>query len=540
MIPPRSSANRSSNSFLPLRLIVLGGVLACALLAAGNVPSKEWADFLTGTAVVSSDGSTLIAAMHDRFGTSLLILLGAMILAVASGMALTLAARRIGLGLPSLLALVCRPLALLPVVALAWAAVGWIVGVKGWPIESLLPHHPAPDRDTWQLAAGREMWKWLVPCWVLALPLAAEFVVRCHECLRRWSRSPLNAALHARGVKRNRIFYQHTIALARAELLEIAQSLGFVSLGWLVFVGDVLGTPGWGAFFAAAIKNGDARGIAASVYVAGWLAAVWSLLVSIVRRVAVARTDRSHPPLDEPQPPLVPASTAALISVLLFSLLGCSFTSSNSTGAWLEPLTGLLSPLVRDLSLSAAACIAAAGSALVMLTLSFAARRLRLPLRSIDTLASSPVLVWVLAAAALLPAWRWLVFGLFIAPAGALIMRDRWRALADSGAMEASRAIGTSRFRAWRMHVMPELFRHGLAWALDAFATLLVWQTLVETLRPVAAADHLYSLGAAISRAKENVLTDVLPVLIPALIVAICALFFRLLSHIVRPASSSH
>ena len=534
MNPPRHATPRS----LAPRLIVLGGVLACAALAARHVPSREWAAFLMGTASVTGDGSTLIAAMHDRFGTSLLILLGAMILAVSSGMALTLAARRIGLGLPSLLAFACRLLALVPVVALAWTAVGWIVGVKGWPVESLLPHHPAPDRDTWQLAAGREAWKWLVPCWLLALPVGAEFVARAHDCLRRRGASPLNAALHARGLKRSHIFHRHTLALARGELLEIARSLGFVALGWLVFVEDALGIPGWGAFFAAAIKSGDVRGMAASVYVAGWLAAAWCLLASIVRRGVVANVDRTSPDGAAP-PPVASGSAGVLASVLAFTLLGCSFAQPPSAGGWMESWTALLSPLVHDLRLTAAACALAVVVAAVLGLLSRLMHRLHLSPRVTDTLALSPALVWALAACSLTGHARWVALGLFMAPAGARLMRAHWSALAGGGVMEAALVMGAGRFRAWRTHVLPGLLRLGLAWSLEAFAQLLVWLTLVETLRPSPASGRMASLGGAISLAKENVLADVRPVLAPALVAAICALFFRQLSHIVRPAPPS-
>lgn len=105
--------------------------------------------------------------------------------------------------------------------------------------------------------------------------------------------------------------------------------------------------------------------------------------------------------------------------------------------------------------------------------------------------------------------------------------------------MEASRVMGTGRLRAWRMHIMPEMFRLVLAWALETMAVMLIWLTLIDSLRP-AGMERPASLGQVIAAAKEGVLSDLSPLLLPALIVAICALFFRQLSRIVRPAPPPH
>lgn len=528
-------------SLLPLRLILLGAAAGCGVLASQRVPSAEWSRFLAGLTVVGADGTTLATAMASRIGVTMMLVLTSVVLAAVSGFAVSFTALRIGLGLPWLAGFFGRLLAAMPVVALGWAAVGWIVGENGWPIESLLPYHPAKGRDTWELALGRRLWWWLVPCWALMLPLTGEFISQTLERFRRLRKSDLHQGLHARGLKRSVIHYHHTFPAVWPELLGIIKALGLLALGYAVLVEEALGIPGWGSFFSAAIKSGDVRGIAGSVYAAGWMSAAWCLCVSLLRFLTAREAGTSS----EPARPADFSSTntaATAVSLALLVLSCCAFGEMPEFSAFAAMLGDYVSPFVHDLRMAAAGCAVALTLALMHsgLTAFFGWRLPRLGIT--ETIAWSPLLVWTLAAVALMREndFVWIIPGIAAAFGGAVQITNRWRELQSSRAIEGSRAIGTGKIRAWRMHVMPELFRLVLSWILDTAATLMVWIALIDSLKSAAATRTPESLGLAIAAAKENVLSDLPPLIVPSLIVAICALFFNQLSRIVRPGPPPH
>lgn len=530
---------RTRPGWLPLRLVILGAAMACAVLAWHRVPAMEWTRFLAGLEPVSADGTTLISAMRGRAGASLLIMITSMLLAVTTGLAVSLCVLRIGLGLPSLIALVGRFLSAMPVVAIAWTAIGVVVGHQGWPIESLLPHHPAQDRDTWALATGRELWWWLAPSWILALPLMGELVFRAIEGFRALDHSHFLPALQSRGLHRSAIRYRHLLPNVWPHLLDCIESLGLLALGYLVLVKEALGIPGWGSFLAIAMQNGDARGVAASIYAACWLGGAWCLLIAILRRFTVGRSGGTEPVETPHHHQSHDMLTTTVMSLLLLVLACCPFTASGTKSDWPSMLASFASPLVHDLGTAAGGCGLALAITLVLGTACGLTKRSNWLSGLMTTFAWSPTLVWFLALAGFAAHASWLVLGLVAAPGGVVLVARRWREIHASGFMEASLSVGAGRLHAWRLHVMPEMFRLILAWVLETFGTMLVWLSLIDSLRS-ARPERATSLGQAISAAKENVLSDPQPLLIPALIVAICALFFRQLSLIVRPGPPPH
>lgn len=523
-------------AWLPVNLILLGAAAGCAALACGKVPAAEWPRFLAGLAVVGADGTTLLEAMSSRAGASMMLVLTSMLIAVTAGLAIALTAARAGFGLPWLAGFCGRLASALPVVAIAWTAVYWIVGRHGWPVESLLPHHPAPGRDTWEFALGRRLWWWLMPVWVLVPPLMGEFVSQTLDLLADTRRSDLTDGLRARGLKRSTIFYHHQLPAVWPGLLGVMKALGLLSLGHVIFVENALGIPGWGSFFAMAIKSGDARAIAGSVYAAGWMSAAWCTGIGLLRHITTPPSARSASKVGTPEPERAdsakPAATAALCILLVLSF--CAFGEGSVPAGLGALLGGHVSAFVHDLRFVAAAC----GAALLL-----AVPASRLPCAFITrSLSWSPLLVWMLAFPALLgnTVPGWLVAGIVMASGGAVEIRQRSRELNASRAVEGSRAVGTSAFVAWRMHVLPVLFRTVLAWLLQTCGTLMVWAALIDSLKTPQPGTSPASLGLAMAAAKKNVLGDLTPLLVPAALVAISALFFRQAGRIVRPVPPPH
>ena len=352
-------------AWLPLRLILLGAVAGCAVLAWQRVPSAEWSRLLAGLTVVGADGTTLATAMAGRAGTTMLLVLAAVLIAVATGFATAFTVLRLGCGLPWLAGFMGRLLAALPVVAIGWTAVGWIVGENGWPVESLLPHHPAPGRDTWELALGRRLWWWLVPCLALALPLTGGFISQTLDRIGMMKKSDLPKGLRARGLRRSVIHYHHTCPAVWPDLLDVIQALGLLALGYVVFVEEALGIPGWGSFFTAAIKAGDARGIAGSLYVAGWMSAAWCLCISALRHLTTHPAGLRPAQGESPKTSRTRPAAAATASVVLVVLSCCAFGEMPALADAAAVLGEYLSPLVHDLRVVAAACAVALTLALI-------------------------------------------------------------------------------------------------------------------------------------------------------------------------------
>lgn len=518
--------------------MLAGAGLACVMLAWHGVAAEEWPRFLAGLTVVSADGTTLAGAMARRVGPTILLAFTSTALAVVCGLGIAFLAVRIGRGMPWVAGFCGRLVAVFPVVAIAWGAVGWIIGRHGWPIESLLPHHPAPDHDSWHLDVARRLWFWLLPCWILALPLCGEFVSELIDQHARAQRGNLVTGLRARGLKPSTIHYHHVLPALWPGLFDFILALGFLALGYAIFVEEALGIQGWGAFFATAIQTGDVRAVAGCVYAAGWMSACWCLLIGLARSFAIhpaggwgrVRSALKHTPA---RPAVVGASL--MLTVIAVSGFGGAPTiQDRGSGAsrWIEPLTHDLRALL--MIVLAALLMALARGGIACLSRS-AARIPRLGL--LETLSWSPLLAWALGFSIMEsrePA-RWMILALAAAFGGAVVVRNRWRELEASLAVEASRAAGTGAFRAWHSHVWPELWRYLLAWLLRAAGTLLVWWVLIDSLRATGVDGPAGSLGLGIARAKEDVPADLEPLILPAAITAICALCFRQASRIVAP-----
>lgn len=219
--------------WLPVR-VVLGGMLASCVIAASG-----------GSGFFSGWSGLFDPALLARGGRSALVFSIAMLTAASAGYTLSWLAEAGGRVVTMIAALLGRAVALFPVAALAWSLVGWWIGALGKPVETLMPFQLDAEMKDWRLMFGAELWEYLAPALVLAVPLFGEVLGGVGK--------PLRARL---------------------------QSLCLHGVAWLIVIEDVLHFMGWGGWMAQAIRAGEAAHVAAGVAMMAWLSAVFCTLLN--------------------------------------------------------------------------------------------------------------------------------------------------------------------------------------------------------------------------------------------------------------------
>lgn len=522
--------------WLALRLLAVGAVLGCGLLIGHGGNSRACLKLVAGLPLgAAENGQTSLAGleMFSRTGLTLALVAAAVLLAGTTASAAVFLSRLAGRSALALLGWMGRLLAFFPVIVLAWWALGWLVGEKGWPIASLLPFQPAPGRQTWEMLAASRLWLWMLPLWILVVPLLGLLVSEFADALRLRQDQPLRDALRARGVPRSWMHYRHIVPQIWPRMLDALERAGLLAMGYAVFVEEPFELRGWGAFFSHSLQTPSVPGIASAIYACGWMAAVWCGLAALIRRLTLPAR---HPAIAEPATPgaavptpaagagASPPAGATALLILTVTLLTTGFRPGDAwtfSHEWLEPL---LPGLVADLREVGLACALALGLALLRGGIaSVAADAARMPqLGMLELVEWAPLLAWAAGLAVVsgthLPAW--ILLGTLGACGGAAQLRDRWRRLKNHPAVESARVVGASRFRAWRVHVLPALSRWLLGWVLQLAGVILLWLVLVRCLLPPAGSP---SLADAIRHARDSILSDPWPVLLPGTVVAVVA-----------------
>ncbi len=256
--------------WLPLRLL-LGGVVAALLLLLTQRRSL----------------STLFAwnvpapGLWVRCGSSLTVLVIALLLAMSIALAAGLLARRMEPRVEIFTALVGRALACLPIAAIAWGFIGGWIGHLGWPVETLLPAQLPEADGTWQTTLARTLWEFLAPAAVLALLLCGEMI----ECVitDATATADLDYSLRARGVPQSSRLWVHHLRQLLPLLRVRMQSLCLIAPVYLLIVEDVLRFMGWGGWLAQSIRAGDVSGIAFGFITGGAMMALLCVCLFVLR-----------------------------------------------------------------------------------------------------------------------------------------------------------------------------------------------------------------------------------------------------------------
>ncbi|WP_409214074.1 hypothetical protein [Prosthecobacter sp.] len=256
--------------WLPLRLL-LGGVIAAVVL------------LLTQQRGLSTLFAWDVPApgLWTRCGASLIVLVIALLLALSIGLAAGLLARRMGPRVEMLVAFFGRALACLPIAAVAWGFIGGWIGHLGWPVETLLPAQLPEAAGTWQTMLARELWEFLAPALVLALPLCGE-VIQC-VITDATATADLDFSLRARGVPHSSRLWVHHLRQLLPLLRVRMQSLCLIAPVYLIIVEDVLRFMGWGGWMAQSIRAGDVSGIAHGFIACGAMLALLCVSLFVLR-----------------------------------------------------------------------------------------------------------------------------------------------------------------------------------------------------------------------------------------------------------------
>lgn len=249
-------------SWLAPRVLCGSAVAAAVVLLAQPGP---WRENLLGLEMPG-------AGVWARCGSSLIVLITALLLALCVGLALALSARRLGDRAERLAAFMGRMLACLPIAALAWGFVGVWTGRFGLPVETLMPAELSLAENAWQVMLARRLWEHLAPALLLAVPLAGEVL---HAAVADAVVTvDVETALRARGVPRSLRLWRHhlrqMLPLVRVRL----QGLCLVAPVLLIVIEDVLRFMGWGGWMAQAIREADAPRIALGFLLGGGMVAL--------------------------------------------------------------------------------------------------------------------------------------------------------------------------------------------------------------------------------------------------------------------------
>ncbi len=257
-LPPFSLPPR----WLPLRLL-LGGITAAGLLLL--IRHHDW------------NVKTSIPGFPVRCGSSLIVLILGLLLALCLGVIVGLRARQMGPRTEKFVALLGRALACVPVVVLAWGFISGWIGRLGWPLESLMP---AQFPDSHGAPFAHALWDFLAPALILALPLCGEMIhaviVDGRETL------DLDFSLRARGVPTSSRLWLHHLRQLLPLLRVRLQSLCLIAPVYLIIIEDALHFIGWGDWMAQSLRAGDAPAIALGFASGGAMLALLSAFLKLL------------------------------------------------------------------------------------------------------------------------------------------------------------------------------------------------------------------------------------------------------------------
>lgn len=523
------------------RSLVIGALAAAAWWHwRGPADASAWS-LLTGGVTISEGSGAMFAELMPRMWRTLVLVLSSAVVATFTGLLLAMITAPLGCRMNQALSWPGLALASMPVVGLGWLSIATLVNELKLPIESLIPYTPPPDRDSTLLVVGRVLWSWLVPMWVIVVPLCGAWFAEISVALATARLMKNSTAVRARGL-RGRILSVHLLSIAWAHVQNRWLHLVIGALAWSVWVEDLFGLPGWGGYLASSVKSGRTADIAAGLYAMAFIVAALSMIGWIVRRVTRVSLISDHVARDVVNaPPRTMAGSISVFAVLIMALIAATCVQPQAPAwmtQWLLPwLTSLLPeawqgwvrelapPALTDLHQAGVAAAWAALTTIVLGSVLAAAKRWR-PIslwECVDVFAFGPVLVYALVLGT--PK----AMGCALGVATACRWRDLSIALLQCDYAQAAKVVGVPWWsRGWRYLAQPLL--HSLAaWTLRHCATAMLWIVLITNLHGGKG-----GLGERLEAVRSTVLAQPESALWPTVVAATIILALRALARFVR------
>jgi len=528
-------------SHLALRLLLVGLVLTAWWWSRFGTAKGETTSLLADGVATALGSGHAWSELLPRMARTLGLVLGASALATTLGLALGLIISRCGLIAIHATAWVARALSFVPVVGVGWLIIAWLVNDAKLPIESLIPYTPPSHRDSASLALGRTLWAWLVPLWVLAAPMLGQWLAAVVRSLALAKPAREALASRAAGLPPAMLARQG-FAFAWTELRRHWLATTLHGLALTLWVEDLFGLPGWGAFTVNAIRSRLPDNIAEALLTGSILVGV---LAGIGHRLRGSdASDASAAEAAVQAPPRSLFGSGTVLGSLTLALLAAlclqpdpppwmttwllPWLTSLLPDAWQRPVLDHAPALLTDLHHAGIAASWAALTTIILGTGAALIAQVRaLPrLRMLDTLAWWPALI--LATILGSPAWM----GVFLGFAMACQWRDLLIAHHRCGYAQAAKAIGAPRRLRWLRHIVMPALQALAAWTLRATATALIWTVLSHYLHGAPS-----GLGHHLASARSTVLADPGSAFWPAILAMTAALVLQALAQLVRSES---
>jgi ABC-type dipeptide/oligopeptide/nickel transport system permease component len=513
---------RHPPSKLPPRVLTLCLAVTLALLwREGATLGESWS-LVVGLLPLEPGGASALRLLLGRMVATFFLLSFALLAGLSSALALAMIVSRLGGRVARFTGWAARLLTGVPPMAWTLGAVVWLIRVRGLPVETLFPYQPAPESDSIALRLGRDLWAWIVPVLVLAIPVLGTAVFSLTHKLSSLLRDPVVGRLRGRGLRQTQILYRHLVPLMRVHQARLARPAAALLLAYDIPVEELLGFPGWGSFAAGQLLSPAASGRAlAAVFWSGSL-----ILTAVLAWLSLL--DRQGLPQDaeqdsDPGQHRSARSAACGAGLMLFLLLPARwFVPEAMRGSFEIAQAAWTAEIARAVAVALAALATVVAASFLMSLL-----RSRLFGRGwAAALALTPLLVTLLFREKEYGR-SWGAIALAVAIPGIVAFREAFRDADGSDFIEASRAMGQNRPGIWWHHVLPGALPSLPGLALrNAGAALMMFCVL-----DFYAGATTGTWGGQMRAQAERALDDPVPALVPALLLALWSLSFRLLSR---------
>lgn len=518
---------RPPPSRLPPRVLVLCLAIALATLWRSGGTGGESLQLALVLLPLEPGGAGALRVLLGKMAASFLLISLALVAGMSFALALALLASRLGGRVSRFAGWLGRTLTCVPPMGWALGVMVWLIKVRGLPVETLFPYQPPPGSDTASLRAGRELWSWIVPVLVLAVPVLGTALFSLTHKLSSLLRDPAVDRLKARGLLRAQILYRHLVPLLRVHLARLARPMAALLLAFDIPVEQLLGFDGWGRFAAGLLSSpaSSGRALAAVFWTGGlMLAGILGWLSLLDRQGLPPEAEQDSDPAQDRS--RRSAVCGAGLALLLMLPVRWFVPETILRGGLEDAHLAWTSEVARALGVSLAALGLVVGSSFLMSLL----RPRNFGRGWAAALAVSPLLVALLFSEEELGR-RWWAIALAVAVPGIAAFGEVFRDADDSDFIEASRALGQRRPGVWLRHLLPGVLQSLPGLALrNAGAALMIFGVL-----DFYGASSAGTWGGLMRLHADRVLDDPLPALAPALLLTLWGLSFRLLSRASRP-----